>query len=82
MSWLKAVALLPAWFHGILAILVGVAVGFLPGLVSFAFWAFDSNRQVHRTRPDEAIGGMAIGCFGLGFSIALGAFLSYIITIL
>ena len=54
-------------------LIIGPVIGFIIGLRSLFFWISESNSV--RSRPEEAIGSVGIGCFGLLFHIVIGLIL-------
>ena len=58
-------------------LILGLVIGLLIGLRSLLFWMSESDST--KSRPEEAIGSVGIGCFGLVFHLAVGAVLAILL---
>jgi len=58
-------------------LILGLVIGLLIGVRSIFFWMTESDSA--KSRPEEAIGSVGIGCFGLVFHLAVGAVLAILL---
>ena len=58
-------------------LILGLVIGLLIGVRSLLFWMSESDST--KSRPEEAIGSVGIGCFGLVFHLAVGAVLAMLL---